>query len=77
MFVSPTVSYINLFFYVYLYIILKASLDFSMIILFYGVYYGVLARDIAEICSDIMASHIGVIKIVIFYVEKIENYVIF
>lgn len=35
------------------------SLDFSVLVLFYGVYYGVLARDIAEICSDIMASHIG------------------
>jgi RING finger protein 121 len=28
--------------------------------MFYGVYYGVLGRDIAEICSDTMASKIGV-----------------
>jgi RING finger protein 121 len=27
--------------------------------MFYGVYYGVLGRDIAEICSDAMASKIG------------------
>ena len=26
----------------------------------YGTYYGVLGRDIAEICSDSMASKIGV-----------------
>ena len=29
--------------------------------MFYGIYYGVLGRDIAEICSDSMASKIGVI----------------
>jgi hypothetical protein len=29
--------------------------------MFYGVYYGVLGRDIAEICSDLMAAKIGVI----------------
>jgi len=28
--------------------------------MFYGIYYGVLGRDIAEICSDSMASKIGV-----------------
>lgn len=36
-----------------------ASLDFSILLMFYGVYYGVLARDIAEICSDSMAARIG------------------
>lgn len=28
--------------------------------MFYGVYYGVLGRDIAEICTETMASRIGV-----------------
>jgi RING finger protein 121 len=36
-----------------------AALDFSIILMFYGVYYGVLGRDIAEICSDLMAAKIG------------------
>jgi len=37
-------------------------------LLFYGLYYGVLGRDFAEICADSMASHIGVdfINFVIF-----------
>lgn len=37
-----------------------ASIDFSIMLMFYGIYFGVLARDIAEICSDSMASKIGV-----------------
>jgi len=36
-----------------------AALDYSVIMMFYGIYYGVLGRDIAEICSDTMASKIG------------------
>lgn len=36
-----------------------ASFDFSIIVMFYGVYYGVLGRDIAEICTESMASKIG------------------
>jgi RING finger protein 121 len=35
-------------------------MDFGLLFLFYGLYYGVLGRDIAEICADKMASHIGV-----------------
>lgn len=35
-------------------------IDCSILLLFYGVYFGVLGRDIAEICADKMASHIGV-----------------
>ena len=30
--------------------------------MFYGVYYGVLGRDIAEICTERMASKIGVLN---------------
>ncbi|EMP24918.1 hypothetical protein UY3_17989 [Chelonia mydas] len=35
------------------------SLDFGVILLFYGLYYGVMGRDFAEICSDYMASTMG------------------
>jgi hypothetical protein len=30
--------------------------------MFYGIYYGVLGRDMAESCTDRMASKIGVIE---------------
>ena len=36
-------------------------LDCGLLLLFYGLYYGVLGRDVSEICADKMASHIGVI----------------
>ena len=35
------------------------AIDAGVLLLFYGMYYGVLCRDIAEICSDRMASKIG------------------
>ncbi|CAG0892551.1 unnamed protein product [Cyprideis torosa] len=34
-------------------------MDVGILFLFYGLYYGVLGRDIAEICADKMAAHIG------------------
>ncbi|CAH0775031.1 unnamed protein product [Bemisia tabaci] len=34
-------------------------MDCGVLIIFYGLYYGVLGQDCAEICSDKMASHIG------------------
>lgn len=34
-------------------------MDISILFIFYGLYYGVLGRDISEICADKMASHIG------------------
>ncbi|KAG7197899.1 hypothetical protein KM043_016143 [Ampulex compressa] len=34
-------------------------LDYGLLFAFYGLYFGVLGRDIAEICADKMASHIG------------------
>ncbi|XP_032682791.1 RING finger protein 121 isoform X2 [Odontomachus brunneus] len=34
-------------------------LDWGILFLFYGLYFGVLGRDVAEICADSMASHIG------------------
>lgn len=35
-------------------------LDMATLVIFYGLYYGVLGRDVAEVCADTMASHIGV-----------------
>uniref|UniRef100_A0A2P2I8B3 RING finger protein 121-like n=1 Tax=Hirondellea gigas TaxID=1518452 RepID=A0A2P2I8B3_9CRUS len=36
--------------------------DVSITLLFYGLYFGVLSRDLAEICADRMAKHIGYYK---------------
>ena len=35
-------------------------MDFGLLLLFYGLYYGVVGRDFAEVCTDKMATHIGV-----------------
>ncbi|CAD6188470.1 unnamed protein product [Caenorhabditis auriculariae] len=35
------------------------SMDFGILLLFYGLYYGVLGRDFAHICTDRMACKIG------------------
>ncbi|KAL1110082.1 hypothetical protein AAG570_008160 [Ranatra chinensis] len=37
----------------------KSMMDIAVLFIFYGLYYGVLGQDIAEISSDKMASHIG------------------
>lgn len=34
-------------------------MDAALMLIFYGLYYGVLGRDLAEICSDLMAVKIG------------------
>lgn len=35
-------------------------MDCGILLIVYGLYYGVLGRDLAEISADKMASHIGV-----------------
>jgi len=35
-------------------------MDFGLLMLFYGLYLGVVGRDFAEVCADKMASQIGV-----------------
>lgn len=40
-------------------------MDCALLFVFYGLYYGVLGRDISEICTDKMAAHVGVS--IIFY----------
>ncbi|GLH08847.1 RING finger protein 121 [Gryllus bimaculatus] len=37
----------------------QSWVDVGVLFLFYGLYYGVLGRDVAEICADTMASHVG------------------
>ncbi|XP_033743023.1 RING finger protein 121-like isoform X1 [Pecten maximus] len=37
----------------------NVSMDFGLLLLFYGLYFGVVSRDFAEVCSDTMAAHIG------------------
>lgn len=38
----------------------SVSMDAGLLLLFYGLYYGVLGRDFAHICTDRIACKIGV-----------------
>ena len=35
-------------------------MDVGLLLMFYALYYGVMARDVAEICTEKMVSRIGV-----------------
>lgn len=35
-------------------------MDTAILLVFYSMYYGVLGRDLSEICADKMAAHVGV-----------------
>lgn len=35
-------------------------MDVGLMFVYYGLYFGVLGRDISEICADKMAANIGV-----------------
>ena len=35
-------------------------MDAGLLLMFYALYYGVLARDVAEICTEKMVAGIGV-----------------
>ncbi|KAL8581295.1 hypothetical protein ACOMHN_028321 [Nucella lapillus] len=37
----------------------QLAMDSGLLLLFYGLYFGVIARDVAEVCTDTMAAHIG------------------
>ncbi|XP_067663860.1 E3 ubiquitin ligase Rnf121-like isoform X1 [Haliotis asinina] len=37
----------------------QTGMDFGLLTLFYGLYFGVVSRDFAEVCSEFMAAHIG------------------
>ncbi|THD20770.1 RING finger protein [Fasciola hepatica] len=37
----------------------QLAMDISILALFYGLYYGVISRDFAEVCTDKMAAQIG------------------
>lgn len=36
-------------------------MDLGLLFVYYGLYFGVLGRDLSEICTDKMAANIGVI----------------
>lgn len=53
----------------------QTSMDFGLLLLFYGLYFGVVARDIAEVCADTMAAQIGVRLLYFFFFQNISlNY---
>ena len=41
-------------------------MDVGLLMMFYALYYGVMSRDVAEICTEKMVSRIGVRIIVIY-----------
>lgn len=44
------------------------AMEFGVTVLFYGLYFGVLGRDFAEICADKIASKLGVSALIVFIV---------
>lgn len=57
-----------LFFYIVVFNRIKVRdfMDFGIVFLFYGFYYGVMGRDFVEICFDYMVFIIGVSVVFIF-----------
>ena len=51
----------------------QTSMDFGLLMLFYGLYLGVVGRDFAEVCADKMASQIGVGFITTFRLTRIYS----
>ena len=51
-------------------------MDFGLLLLFYGLYFGVVSRDFAEVCADKMASHIGVsiARLVVLSVRNVQQH---
>lgn len=51
--------------------VLKSNADYvmevSLLLMFYGVYYGVLGRDIAEMCVDFMAASMTVRRVAFWF----------
>ena len=47
------------------------SMQAGVIIIFYGLYYGVLGRDCAELCADKMAAKMGVRELIDFTISFI------
>ncbi|VEL32222.1 unnamed protein product [Protopolystoma xenopodis] len=41
------------------YLSASTAMDIGLLLLFYGLYFGVISRDFAEVCSERMAAHIG------------------
>ena len=58
----------NLFFLLTLGVKPHIWMDAGLLLMFYALYYGVLARDVAEICTEKMVAGIGVCIYVDFYI---------
>lgn len=50
------------------------AMEFGVTVLFYGLYFGVLGRDFAEICADKIASKLGVSFRPFFYLNAYCNF---
>ncbi|XP_076446649.1 E3 ubiquitin ligase RNF121-like [Babylonia areolata] len=37
----------------------QEATDAGLLLMFYGLYFGLVARDVAQVCTDTMAAHIG------------------
>lgn len=48
------------------------AMEFGVTVLFYGLYFGVLGRDFAEICADKIASKLGV-STALFFSAMVTN----
>ncbi len=44
-------------------------MDCALLLVFYGLYYGVIGQDLAVICSDKMAAHIGVGNLFAYFIQ--------
>ena len=49
------------------------AMEFGVVLLFYGLYFGVLGRDFAEICADKMAAKLGVSTFVLFLLSVTKD----
>lgn len=45
----------------------STSMDVGLMLLFYGLYYGVVGRDFAEVCTDHMAASVGVRTLILHF----------
>lgn len=50
-------------------------MDYGLIIMYYGLYFGVLGQDVAELCASVMAAHLGVSVMNIVKSNVIKRYI--
>ena len=52
----------------------ETAMEFGVTVLFYGLYFGVLGRDFAEMCADKIASKLGVSRFFFFTFLSYYNF---